>query len=56
MIDISAEQQCDVPAQNARWGVVVFGWVVRIMAALLAGVYVLGISGLNRSTPSGSGT
>ena len=56
VIDISAEQQCDVPAQNARWGVVVFGWVVRIMAALLAGVYVLGISGLNRSTPSGSGT
>jgi hypothetical protein len=49
----SSEEQCSVPATGAWW-VTAFGWVVRVLAALLAGVYVLGISGLNRGSPSSS--
>jgi hypothetical protein len=53
-INSASGAQCDVPANGAKLGMIVFGWVVRLLAALLAGVYVLGISGLNRSSPSGS--
>jgi hypothetical protein len=53
-INSASGAQCDVPANGANLGMIVFGWVVRVLAALLAGVYVLGISGLSRSSPSGA--
>lgn len=53
-INSASGAQCDVPANGAKLGMIVFGWVIRVLAALLAAVYVLGISGLNRSSPSGS--
>ena len=46
--------QCDVPASGADPGVLVFGWVVRALAATLFVLYGLGLSGLTRSPPGAS--
>ncbi len=46
--------QCDVPASGADPGVLVFGWVVRALAATLLVLYGLGLSGLTRSPPGAS--
>ena len=51
----SSETQCDVRSSGSEW-VIAIGWVIRGLAATLAAVYALGISGLNRSSPSGSGS
>ena len=46
--------QCDVPASGAAPGVLVFGWVVRALAATLFVLYGLGLTGLTRSPPGAS--
>jgi hypothetical protein len=53
-LNSSSEEQCDVPAENAEWGVVAFGWIVRALAATLFVLYGLGLSGVTRSPPGGT--
>jgi hypothetical protein len=53
-LNSSSEEQCDVPAKDAEWGVVAFGWIVRAIAATLFVLYGLGLSGVTRSPPGGT--
>ncbi|MGI8448842.1 MAG: hypothetical protein ACR2MP_17030, partial [Streptosporangiaceae bacterium] len=53
-LNSSSAAQCDVPASGAAPGVVVFGWVVRALAATLLALYTLGLTGITRSPPGGS--
>ena len=53
-LNSSSEEQCDVPAKDAEWGVVAFGWIVRALAATLFVLYGLGLSGVTRSPPGGA--
>jgi hypothetical protein len=42
---------CAVPAGSAAPGVLVFGWLVRVLAITLLVVYVAGLTGLTRRHP-----
>ena len=53
-LNSSSAGQCDVPASGAAPGVVVFGWVVRALAATLLVLYTLGLTGVTRSPPGGA--
>jgi hypothetical protein len=53
-LNSSSAAQCDVPASGAAPGVVVFGWVVRALAATLLVLYTLGLTGVTRSPPGGA--
>ena len=54
-LNSSSEQQCDVKAPGSP-GVVLFGWIVRALAATLFVLYGLGITGVTRSPPSATGS
>ena len=50
----NSQTACDIRPPG-DWEMNLLGWVVRVLAAVLAVVYAAGITGLNRSLPSGGG-
>jgi hypothetical protein len=42
---------CDVDPKNPNFGVIVFGWIVRAVAVLLAGFFLAGLGGLTTRSP-----
>ncbi len=42
---------CAVPAASTAPGVLVFGWLVRVLAITLLAVFVAGLAGLTRRHP-----
>ena len=51
----NSQTACDIRPPG-DWEMNLLGWIVRVLAAVLAVVYAAGITGLNRSLPGGVGS